>query len=417
MSQAERENFLDWRYKHINSQPKLHYVLAEHVSRMLNFRLLNVTPVETWGYPVDNTSSYGGVIGMLQRGEIEMASFGLFFKAARMNFLDYAGETVRYDAAFLFLKPSLSDVSNIYTLPFSRAVWVTYLVTMVVFSYALHITQRTESGIDDSKGTRSLSLSDSLLTAIGIACQEGSSRDPRSLSSRIIFLSLLMLSLFLTTSYSAIIVSLLQTTSTAINSLKDLMNSPYTLSMNEFATNMNYVNETTDTEIKDLYFKHLFTQPYHEAFTKPAVGVAKISKGLYAYHGDADAFKIISETYDEYEKCRLKSIKMFSSLQLAFAVKKGTPYKEHIRQRARWLKESGISDREYKYWIVQKPKCHGNTEGFTSVRLQDVFPALLVFIYGLVLAGFVLILEILFHNFHCFKCRHYRAFPSFPYSN
>jgi hypothetical protein len=57
---------------------------------------------------------------------------------------------VCYRGTFLFLKPSLSDVSNIYTLPFSRAVWVTYLVTMVVFSYSLYITQRSESGIGDS---------------------------------------------------------------------------------------------------------------------------------------------------------------------------------------------------------------------------------------------------------------------------
>jgi hypothetical protein len=56
-------------------------------------------------------------------------------------------------------------------------------------------------------------------------------------------------------------------------------------------------------------------------------------KGLYAFHGDADAFRIISETYDEYEKCRLKDIKMFSTIQLALAVKKGSPFKEHIRQR------------------------------------------------------------------------------------
>jgi hypothetical protein len=39
MSPDEQENFLDWRYKHISSQTKLHYVLAEHISRMLNFRL------------------------------------------------------------------------------------------------------------------------------------------------------------------------------------------------------------------------------------------------------------------------------------------------------------------------------------------------------------------------------------------
>jgi hypothetical protein len=56
-------------------------------------------------------------------------------------------------------------------------------------------------------------------------------------------------------------------------------------------------------------------------------------RGLYAFHGDADAFRIISETYDEHEKCRLKSIKMFSSVQGAVTVRKGSPYKEHIRQR------------------------------------------------------------------------------------
>ena len=70
----------------------------------------------------------------------------------------------------------------------------------------------------------------------------GSNRDPRSVSSRIIFVSLLLLSLFLFTSYSAIIVSLLQTTSTAINSLRDLMDSPFTLSMKEDESHVYYVN-------------------------------------------------------------------------------------------------------------------------------------------------------------------------------
>lgn len=64
---------------------------------LLKFGRLNVTPVETWGYPVDNTTSYSGVIGLLQRGDIEMASLGLLFKTARTDFLDYAGETVRYE--------------------------------------------------------------------------------------------------------------------------------------------------------------------------------------------------------------------------------------------------------------------------------------------------------------------------------
>jgi hypothetical protein len=61
-----------------------------------NFRT-NVTPTDSWGYPVGNTTDYDGVIGLLQRGEIEMASVGLLHKTARMDILDYAGETICYE--------------------------------------------------------------------------------------------------------------------------------------------------------------------------------------------------------------------------------------------------------------------------------------------------------------------------------
>jgi len=46
---------------------------------------------------VGNTSDYDGVIGLLQRGEVDMASVGLLHKLARMKFVDYAGETVCYE--------------------------------------------------------------------------------------------------------------------------------------------------------------------------------------------------------------------------------------------------------------------------------------------------------------------------------
>jgi hypothetical protein len=93
------------------------------------------------------------------------------------------------------------------------------------------------------------------------------------------------------------------------------------------------LQETTDPQVKELYFKHLFTQPYQKAFTTAEVGVARMRRGLHAFHCDTDAFGVISETYDEDEKCRLKDIRMFSTVQLALTVTKGSPYKEHIRQR------------------------------------------------------------------------------------
>ena len=93
------------------------------------------------------------------------------------------------------------------------------------------------------------------------------------------------------------------------------------------------MQETSDPDIKELYFKHLFKQPYHKAFTTPEVGVARMRRGMHAFHCDAQAFQFISETYEEHEKCRLKYVWMFPTVQSALTVRKGSPYKEHIRQR------------------------------------------------------------------------------------
>jgi hypothetical protein len=54
---------------------------------------------------------------------------------------------------------------------------------------------------------------------------------------------------------------------------------------------------------------------------------------LYAFYGDAGAYKIMSDKYEEDEKCRLKEISINPSNALAFPVKKGSPFKEHITQK------------------------------------------------------------------------------------
>jgi hypothetical protein len=59
---------------------------------------------------------------------------------------------------------------------------------MIVFSCALHITQRTKSGIDDFQEARPLSLSDSFFTTIGIICQEGLSFNMALIFSMLTFI-------------------------------------------------------------------------------------------------------------------------------------------------------------------------------------------------------------------------------------
>jgi hypothetical protein len=63
------------------------------------------------------------------------------------------------------------------------------------------------------------------------------------------------------------------------------------------------------------------------------VGVENIRTGLNVFHVDAGAYKVMSDTFEEYDKYRIKEIKMYSMDKLAFPVRKGSSYREHINQR------------------------------------------------------------------------------------
>lgn len=75
--------------------------------------------------------------------------------------------------SFKFLKPSLSEVSNIYTLPFSRSVWITYTVTVAILSVALYVTQKVGSLINPSQTGPPPLFGDAALNSLAVMCAEG----------------------------------------------------------------------------------------------------------------------------------------------------------------------------------------------------------------------------------------------------
>lgn len=82
-----------------------------------------------------------------------------------------------------------------------------------------------------------------------------------------------------------------------------------------------------------MFHQKLYTRPHHQAFTTEETGVENLRKGLYAFYVGSEAYKVMSDTYEEHEKCRLKEISINPSNVLAFPVKKGSPYREHITQK------------------------------------------------------------------------------------
>ncbi|KAJ9598629.1 hypothetical protein L9F63_010683 [Diploptera punctata] len=389
LAQGTWEDFTDPQYRHINTDSKYHYSVMKIISEMLNFRI-KVCLTNSWGYPINGSHCFTGAVGLIQCGNCEIGATGLLFKTERLDIIDYAGETIEFRGSFMFLKPSLSAVSIIYELPFSTSIWITYIVTIVILAMVLMLTRRVHHHM--SKSTqRPVTWGETIVDVLAIVFQQDALHVPRNISSRILFIFVLILSLFMTTSYSAIIVSLLQTSSNAIKTLSDLMKSPLKLSMVDV-----FVNETTDPEVTWVFKEKLYTQPFQEAFTTEEIGVHKIRRGLFAFHGLSGSYKIISDIFEEGEKCRYQEIKMFSSLHMSLTARKDSPYTPHIKERVSLLRETGLLDREDKKWFHQKPKCETAGQNFVIVNFQDFYPALLVLAYGILGSIGILMAELLY---------------------
>ena len=86
--------------------------------------------------------------------------------------------------------------------------------------------------------------------------------------------------------------------------------------------------------MRRLFQEKLYPQPPGVAFTSPEVGMERVKGGLVAFHGDmASGYKIISDTFQEHEKCRLRSVQMMTTVKITIPVAKKSPYAEHIRQK------------------------------------------------------------------------------------
>lgn len=65
------------------------------------------------------------------------------------------------------------------------------------------------------------------------------------------------------------------------------------------------------------------------------VGMEKVRTGLFAYQVELQAgYQIISDTFNEPEKCGLKELEAFQLPIIAIPTRKNFPYKELFRRQS-----------------------------------------------------------------------------------
>lgn len=157
---------------------------------------------------------------------IQFIGTPLFLTSDRVAIIDYIAMTTPTKSKFVFRRPKLSYVTNIFTLPFHDDVWIAIIALSVLLAVAIYFVTKLEWFEGDTDWNKQEnSISDAGMIVVGAVCQQGAPVLPRTISGRILILFLFVSLMFLYTSYSANILALLQSSSTSIQTLSDLLKS------------------------------------------------------------------------------------------------------------------------------------------------------------------------------------------------
>lgn len=168
----------------------------------------------------------------------------------------------------------------------------------------------------------------------GAACQQGTHLIISPTSGRFVVLTTFLAALALFTSYSASIVALLQSPSTSIKTVNDLLASPLKVSVQDAAYTRFYFMKSNDSVLRKVYKVKVAPAGEKGWIYDTTAGVERVRTELMAYQlEEKPAYKAISKTYTESEKCSLSEIHILTLPIATVTVEKNFPFKELYKIR------------------------------------------------------------------------------------
>lgn len=236
---------------------------------------------------------------------------------------------INFRTPLIFRQPPLSAVANIFVLPLELNVWICFfcLLLLIFVTMLLHLL------LHPILKAMSIPMLDIVTFVLGAVCQQGTHLSIPTTSGRIVVVTAFLATLATFTSYSATIVALLQSPSTFIKSLDDLIASPLSVGMHE-AGYTRFIVKANYTGVSELYAKKV--QPLGKAgwIYDSFVGIERVRTELFAFQVDSpSAYKAISRTFTESEKCSIDELQMIVLPRSTILVERNSGFKELITQR------------------------------------------------------------------------------------
>ncbi|XP_028048173.1 glutamate receptor ionotropic, delta-2 [Monomorium pharaonis] len=392
----------DYKYNTIDPITKANYLWLHHLVSRMN-ATVNIYVANDWG-AYDNNGSWNGMIGMLQRREIDIGGTHVWLLAHRIHIVEHIQLYTRTGLCFVFRQPLLSTIKNIFILPFQRHVWIAIAIFLILVFCLLYISVKWEHHRGTSAHWKQLNVdnptvTDNFFILLGAVTQQGYSYEPYRVPSRIVTLMLLLASLSLYAAYTANIVALLQSTTDSIKTLSNLLYSPLSLGGQNIQYNKFYMKEKSlNDPIRIAIVEKIESKGHKTNWMNLEEGVRRIRNEPFAFHGArSPIYQIIQNTYQEDEKCGLQDIDYMNVVNPLLGIQKNSPYLEIIKNGALKLTEYGLKHRDEYRLYTSKPMCSSQTS-FITIGFTECYFAIVAMGYGALLSIIMFALELLWHK-------------------
>ncbi|XP_066984755.1 probable glutamate receptor [Macrobrachium rosenbergii] len=307
-----------------------------------------------WSARLPN-GSFIGMVGMLEREEVEFALGPFFATDEREAVCDFTVPVYGDYYAIFMIRPKLSNDISGFVKPFTPLVWSLILLSIFSVAVAMSFLVWAESRCFEERENDIVSKASKF--AIQSLSQKGSTWLPKFDGGKVIVITWLLASFVFMSCYSGILTAMLSVPKVVIpiNSLADLLKQSALPWKIEAGTMMHqYLQESEDEVKRQIYAKKAGT------FVSCWRSRQEIADGEFAGICDHTSMKkIMSWDFSTTGSCHLyiSKEKVYSGGILAMAFKTNSTCLPKANRLVLTLKESGIFDKWLNDQITNTTEC------------------------------------------------------------
>ncbi|XP_026673944.1 ionotropic receptor 75a-like isoform X2 [Ceratina calcarata] len=305
----------------------------------------------------------------------------------------HTGDLFNFRPCFMLLSTSTTKIKlEIFLKPFTRGTWYVFMVFGIFSIFIMKVIMNRENVYEKYSGA--------VVLAVGILSQQGANFLPKCIPSRLALFQITIHSWIMYNYYSASIVS------ARLSEPLDMMEDSVTVLADsnlkiaaEAVPYLNYFLYRLNWESDYFRKKRWDPLPESKRYLPIEEGIRQVSQGILAYHTDPNtAYPYVERMFDSNKICALTEIHLFKQSVMGMYTSHNGQFSEIAKIGLTKMFNTGLRNRQIKYWSSRKPQCQPDTLSTRSITIYETAPALILLAFGMLVAGIICIVENIVHR-------------------